>query len=65
MNRWHKAQFLFSAAAVVGAVALGVAIFLGSRAPLQVSIWGSVTLAGLVGNAVCALLQAAENKKRK
>ena len=65
MNRWHKAQCLFSAVAVVGVVALGVVIFLGDRAPLQVSVWGGVTLAGLVGNAVCALLRVAKHKKGK
>lgn len=63
MGKLNAIQILLLLVQVVGVIGLGVALFLDGST-LAVRIWGVVTLVGLVGNALVALLRISQQDKR-
>jgi hypothetical protein len=64
MSKLRAAQFLFLAAAILGVAGVGAVLFLGDGSPVWISVWGWFILAGLLGNAVCALIRVFRNGRK-
>lgn len=64
MSKLQAAQFLFLAAAILGVAGIGAVLFLGDGSPMWTTVWGGAVLAGLLGNAVCALVRVFRNGRK-